>query len=106
MKFSVETWQRITFVSIMIASKCWDDISCTFVLCYRQLLFKLLRSKSFQICSNGKISFVELNLMERLMLQRLDYKLFITGELYKIYYYDMKKFWVNISISDHVLLVL
>lgn len=89
--FSFKTWERITFVSIMIASKCWDDISCT--------------SKSFQVCTNNKISMKELNLMEMVMLQRLNYRLFIAGELYKTYYYDMKKFWVNISISERGVII-
>ncbi|GKT35048.1 putative Cyclin fold protein [Aduncisulcus paluster] len=72
-------WERLVFVSIMIASKQWDDISCS--------------SRSFALCTNGAFSLKTLNKMERLVLFHLDYKLYLTSNDYRIIYYRLKRLW-------------
>ncbi|KAK2956556.1 putative Cyclin fold protein [Blattamonas nauphoetae] len=78
-------WERLTFTLIMIASKAWDDVSCS--------------SKSFATCSNGEISLAELGRMERLVLTVLDYTLYLTADDYRVLYYNLKKFWMNLVVD-------
>lgn len=87
-KFTLDNWEKVVFVSIMIASKAWDDISCS--------------TKSFCPCGNGIFSRKELVDMERIFLERIGYSLVVTAETYRVFYYDMKKIWVNIKIDDKV----
>lgn len=75
----------MAFVAIMAASKVWDDISCS--------------SKSFALCSSD-FSLRELNEMERLFCELLQFKLFLDSSDYKDYYYDMKKVWLSIETDD------
>ncbi|KAJ4460696.1 putative Cyclin fold protein [Paratrimastix pyriformis] len=81
-------WERLVFTTIMIASKAWDDVSCS--------------SKSFCLCSNGSLTIRELNKMERVLLGDLDYSLYITAETYRVVYYDLKKIWVNMVVDEKV----
>ncbi|KAA6395430.1 MAG: putative Cyclin fold protein, partial [Streblomastix strix] len=76
---TIQNWERVTYVCLMIASKMWDDISCS--------------SKGFCKCSEGSISQEDLNSMERFALQILNNSLYITAETYRIVYYDLKKIW-------------
>ncbi|KAH7823332.1 putative Cyclin fold protein 1 [Monocercomonoides exilis] len=79
-------WERVVFTSLMVASKAWDDVSCS--------------TKSFAICSNGSIGLSELCRMERIFLEHLDYRLYLTADTYRVVYYDLKKFWVNLVVDE------
>ncbi|KAA6396944.1 MAG: putative Cyclin fold protein [Streblomastix strix] len=79
-------WERVVFVAIMLASKTWDDVSCS--------------SKSFSICSNGTINVRQLGVMERRMLEALDYRLIVSADEYRVIFYDLKKFWLNIVFDE------
>lgn len=84
--FTSLNWERIVFTCLMIASKAWDDVSCS--------------TKSFAVCSNGTITLSELCTMERIILQHLDYKLYLTSDTYRVVYYDLKKYWINMSVDE------
>ena len=79
-------WERLVFTLMMIASKAWDDVSCS--------------TKSFSICSSGTISLSDLCIMERIILYFLDFRLYLTADTYRVVYYDLKKFWMNMTITD------
>ncbi|CAL6102036.1 Cyclin_fold protein [Hexamita inflata] len=77
-------YQRLIFVSILIASKVWDDVSCS--------------SKSFALCTS-EMSLRELNEMERTFCKILNFELFLDSGDYRDYYYDMKRIWLSLQVS-------
>lgn len=80
-----ETWERIVFTCIMIASKTWDDISCS--------------SRSFALCATD-FSLQDLNRMERIACRDLEFNLFLTSEDYRTYYYMLKDIWLNLKVDE------
>jgi hypothetical protein len=46
----------------------------------------------------------EVGAMERVVLQHLEYKLYLSADAYRVVYYDLKKFWVNMEMDEKVLL--
>ena len=76
-----ETWQRLCFVTIVLASKHWDDISCS--------------SSSFSLCSNGELTLHDLNSMELIVLSTLEWDLYLTSDHYRDIYYNLKSLWTN-----------
>lgn len=82
---SSETWERLVFTCIMIASKVWDDISCS--------------SRSFALCASD-FSLRDLNLMERLISRDLEYAYFLTADDYKEYYYQLKGVWTHLALTE------
>lgn len=82
---SSETWERLVFTCIMIASKVWDDISCS--------------SRSFALCASD-FSLRDLNLMERLISRDLNYAYFLTADDYKEYYYQLKGIWLHLTLTE------
>lgn len=87
---SSETWERLIFTCIMIASKVWDDISCS--------------SRSFALCASD-FSLRDLNLMERLISRDLEYAYFLTADDYKEYYYQLKGIWVHLTLTENMEIV-
>lgn len=82
---SAETWERVVFACIMIASKVWDDISCS--------------SRSFSQCTQD-FSLKDLNLMERIITRDLEFALFLNASDYKVYYYHIKDIWLNLKLDS------
>jgi len=80
-----ETWERVVFTCIMIASKTWDDISCS--------------SRSFALCAPD-FSLQELNRMERIACRDLEFDLFLTSDDYRTYYYMLKDIWLNLKVDE------
>ena len=89
--FTLHTWKRLVFVAIMVASKAWDDISCS--------------TRSFVRCSDNQFTKSELSQMELLFLTQLDFRLYLSSTDYRNAYYDLKKIWVNLKINDDVCLL-
>ncbi|KAG9395646.1 Cyclin, N-terminal domain [Carpediemonas membranifera] len=86
MPFTQASWERITFTCVMVASKSWDDISCS--------------SHSFSLCSAGNFTLRELNKMERYLLRELDYQLYVTSHTYRDVYYELKEIWTNVELDS------
>ncbi|KAG9394390.1 Cyclin PHO80-like [Carpediemonas membranifera] len=73
--FTAASWERLTFTCVLIASKSWDDVSCS--------------SRSFSLC-NSALTLRDLNAMERLVLAWLDFRLNVTSGMYRKVYYELK----------------
>jgi hypothetical protein len=102
LSFSLWNWQKILFICILVSSKCWDDLSCKCVNGILILFRFILSSKSFQKCCRHTMSQKEINEMERVMLSTLNYDLYVSTETYGKYYYNLKKFWVNLAFDKSV----
>ncbi|TNJ29679.1 putative Cyclin fold protein 1 [Giardia muris] len=85
LRITSETWERLTFVFIMIASKVWDDISCS--------------SRSFALCASD-FSLRDLNTMERVVSRDLGFNYFLTANDYKEFYYRLKDIWLNLTLTE------
>jgi hypothetical protein len=70
-------WRRFTFIALVIGSKIWDDES------FENIHF----TKVFP-----DISLKEINELERVYLELLDYKLHISGSEYAKYYFILRTF--------------
>ncbi len=85
MAFTPQNWERLVFTCIMVASKSWDDVSCS--------------SHSFSLCSGGSFTLKELNRMERYLLRKLDYSLYVTSQTYREVYYELKEVWSRVKLD-------
>lgn len=83
---TVSTYRRVTFISIVVASKAWDDVSCT--------------TRSFYRVSDMSFSLRELCMMERIFLEAIGYKLYLTADDYKQAYYGMKGIWLGMQVCS------
>ncbi|KAK2961506.1 hypothetical protein BLNAU_3628 [Blattamonas nauphoetae] len=80
-----QCWRRVVFACLMIASKMWDDHSCS--------------TRSFGRCSHGKLATTTLVEIERTILLLLDYRLFLTDTDYANTYYQLKGIWMNLQLD-------
>ncbi|KAH0573460.1 Cyclin fold protein [Spironucleus salmonicida] len=82
---SQTNFYKIVFTAIVLASKTWDDVSCS--------------TKSFSLCTS-LFSQNQLVRMERVFIGILDYKLFLESQDYKDYYYNLKKIWQSLQVQE------
>eukprot|EP00768_Dysnectes_brevis_P006567 gnl/Dysnectes_brevis/5223_a7416_698.p1 GENE.gnl/Dysnectes_brevis/5223_a7416_698~~gnl/Dysnectes_brevis/5223_a7416_698.p1 ORF type:complete len:247 (+),score=56.59 gnl/Dysnectes_brevis/5223_a7416_698:16-756(+) len=87
---SQDTWERLVFTSLMVASKTWDDVSCS--------------SRSFSLCTRD-FSLRELNTMERVFLKTLEFRLYLSSSDYRRDYYELKKIWTALQLDGSLNLV-
>ncbi|KAL0228879.1 hypothetical protein GEMRC1_013499 [Eukaryota sp. GEM-RC1] len=84
-KLTPVNFERLVFVSLMIASKFGDDVSCS--------------SYSFSIITNNQLTLRQLNELEAVYLTEIDFNLYISYESYRQIYYDLKKIWTHLQVD-------
>ena len=82
-----QTFARLVFVGIMVASKVWDDRSCS--------------SHSFAQCSDA-FTLRELNQMELVFCRALDYRLFLMPSDYSVFYYGLRRLGLSLKTDSNL----